>query len=120
MIVRVDDTQNWAGASSEGWRTGRQLSSIDGMPVSITDLIETADMPTKMVRDACKGNSAGNDNPLVWALRQERVYIVMRPLTLVRSESSASGLYSGLPLRLYRLIQILFPKPSSLAVRISW
>ena len=54
MIVRVDDIQNWAGASSEGYRTGRQLSSIDGMPVGITDLIETEDMPTKMGCDAFK------------------------------------------------------------------
>ena len=35
-------------ASSERWRAGKPLSPIDGMPVGIKDIIETADMPTEM------------------------------------------------------------------------
>src|SRR6266851_9960074 len=33
-------------ASTERWRAGRPLSPIDGMPIGIKDIIETADMPT--------------------------------------------------------------------------
>ena len=35
-----------ADASTERWRAGRPLSPIDGMPIGIKDIIETADMPT--------------------------------------------------------------------------
>ena len=36
-----------ADRASERWRAGRPLSPIDGMPVGIKDIIETADMPTE-------------------------------------------------------------------------
>ena len=35
-----------ADASTARWRNGKPLSPIDGMPVAIKDIIETADMPT--------------------------------------------------------------------------
>ena len=37
-----------AEASAARWRAGQPLSPIDGMPVGIKDIIETADMPTEM------------------------------------------------------------------------
>src|SRR5262245_1187334 len=37
-----------ADASSRRWRDQKPLSAIDGMPVGIKDIIETADMPTQM------------------------------------------------------------------------
>ena len=35
-----------ADASTARWRDGKPLSPIDGMPIAIKDIIETADMPT--------------------------------------------------------------------------
>ena len=36
-----------ADRSAARWRDGRPLSPIDGMPLGIKDIIETADMPTE-------------------------------------------------------------------------
>jgi Asp-tRNA(Asn)/Glu-tRNA(Gln) amidotransferase A subunit family amidase len=36
-----------ADLATERWRAGRSLSPIDGMPVAIKDIIETADMPLR-------------------------------------------------------------------------
>ena len=37
-----------ADAASRRWKEGRPLSAIDGMPLGVKDVIETADMPTGM------------------------------------------------------------------------
>ena len=58
-----------ADASAERWRAGRALSSIDGMPIGIKDLLETKDMPTEMGCEAYRGNFPKRDNAAVWALR---------------------------------------------------
>ena len=49
-----------ADQSTVRWREGRLLSPIDGMPVGIKDIIETADMPTE------------NGSPLFAGFRSER------------------------------------------------
>ena len=36
-----------ADAASRRWKEGRPLSPIDGMPIGVKDVIETADMPTE-------------------------------------------------------------------------
>ena len=36
-----------ADRSSERWQSGRPLSPIDGMPIGVKDIMETADMPTE-------------------------------------------------------------------------
>ena len=36
-----------ADQATKRWRDGKPLSKIDGMPVGIKDIIETADMPTE-------------------------------------------------------------------------
>ena len=37
-----------ASAAAERWRAGKPLSAIDGMPVGVKDMIDTADMVTGM------------------------------------------------------------------------
>ena len=44
--VNRDGARKAADASAARWRAGKPLSPIDGMPVAIKDIIETADMPT--------------------------------------------------------------------------
>ncbi len=51
------------------WRDGCPRSPIDGMPVSIKDLLETKDMPTQMGCAAYEGNFPKRDNAAVWTLR---------------------------------------------------
>ena len=81
VTLQANDARNQAYKSTIRWRTGRQLSSIDDMPIRIKDLIETEDMPTEMRCEAFKGNSPGNDNPLVWALRQAGCVILGKTVT---------------------------------------
>src|SRR5262249_24619313 len=46
VALNKEDAMRAADASSARWRNGRPLSPIDGMPIGIKDIIETADMPT--------------------------------------------------------------------------
>ena len=46
VTINRDGAVSAADASAARWRNGKPLSPIDGMPVAIKDIIETADMPT--------------------------------------------------------------------------
>ncbi len=70
-----------ADASSARWKSGKPLSSIDGMPLAIKDLLETKDMPTQMGCEAFKGNFPKRDNAAVWALRQAGAVILAKAVT---------------------------------------
>ncbi|TWT12582.1 amidase [Reyranella sp. CPCC 100927] len=70
-----------ADASAGRWKAGKPLSSIDGMPVAIKDLLETRDMPTEMGCAAMKGNFPKRDNAAVWALRQAGAVILAKTVT---------------------------------------
>lgn len=70
-----------ADASTTRWKAGKPLSSIDGMPVAIKDLLETKDMPTEMGCAAMKGNFPKRDNAGVWALRQAGAVILAKTVT---------------------------------------
>jgi Asp-tRNA(Asn)/Glu-tRNA(Gln) amidotransferase A subunit family amidase len=70
-----------ADASTARWKAGKPLSSVDGMPVAIKDLLETKDMPTEMGCAAMKGNFPKRDNAGVWALRQAGAVILAKTVT---------------------------------------
>ena len=61
-----------ADRSSARWRDGRPLSLIDGMPLGIKDIIETADMPTEQGSPLFVGWRTGRDAASVAALRITR------------------------------------------------
>ena len=46
VCTNLDDARAAADASTERWKSGSQISRIDGMPVGVKDVMETADMPT--------------------------------------------------------------------------
>ena len=48
--LNKDSARAAADASTARYKDGRTISSIDGMPISIKDLLETKDMPTQSVR----------------------------------------------------------------------
>ncbi|HEX2886830.1 amidase [Vineibacter terrae] len=86
-VVKALTAMNEAGAraaadaSAARWKAGKPLSSIDGMPIAIKDLLETRDMPTEMGCAAMKGNFPKRDNAAVWALRQAGAVILAKTVT---------------------------------------
>ena len=81
VTLKIETGRQQADESTQRWLEGRQLSIIDGMPIGIKDLIETFDMPTQMGCEAYNGYSPGNDNALVWALREAGCIIIGKTVT---------------------------------------
>lgn len=81
IAVNEDGARIAADASAARWKAGRPLSSIDGMPIAIKDLLETKDMPTQMGCDAYRGNFPKRDNAAVWALRQAGAVVLAKTVT---------------------------------------
>jgi Asp-tRNA(Asn)/Glu-tRNA(Gln) amidotransferase A subunit family amidase len=70
-----------ADRSAERWRAGRPLSPIDGMPLGIKDIIETADMPTEQGSPLFLGCRTGRDAASVAALREAGAVILGKAVT---------------------------------------
>jgi Asp-tRNA(Asn)/Glu-tRNA(Gln) amidotransferase A subunit family amidase len=70
-----------AEASSARWREGRPLSPIDGMPVAIKDIIETADMPTGQGSLLFEGHASHRDSASIHALREAGAVIIGKTTT---------------------------------------
>ncbi|MPZ47482.1 MAG: amidase [Betaproteobacteria bacterium] len=70
-----------AEGSSARWRDGRPLSPIDGMPVAIKDIIETADMPTGQGSLLFEGHKSRRDSASVHALREAGAVIIGKTTT---------------------------------------
>ena len=79
-----------ADAASERYRQGRPRSLIDGCPVAIKDIIETANMPTQMNSAIYRDWESGRDAACVYALRQSGAVIVGKTVT-TEFASGASG-----------------------------
>jgi Asp-tRNA(Asn)/Glu-tRNA(Gln) amidotransferase A subunit family amidase len=80
-----------ADRSTERWRAGRPLSQIDGMPVGIKDIIETADMPTEMGSPLFAGWRSAKDAASVVALRQAGAVILGKTVTTEFAASEPRG-----------------------------
>ena len=70
-----------ADASTARWHGGRPLSPVDGMPIGVKDIIETADMPTGMGSPLFAGRHSGRDAASVRALREAGALIVGKTVT---------------------------------------
>src|SRR5262249_11259977 len=70
-----------ADRSTARWRDGRPLSPIDGMPLGIKDIIETADMPTEQGSPLFVGCRTGRDAASVAALREAGAVILGKVVT---------------------------------------
>jgi Asp-tRNA(Asn)/Glu-tRNA(Gln) amidotransferase A subunit family amidase len=70
-----------AEASTRRWRDGAPLSDIDGMPIGVKDVIETADMPTQMGSPLYAGWRSHRDSASVYALREAGAVIVGKTVT---------------------------------------
>jgi Asp-tRNA(Asn)/Glu-tRNA(Gln) amidotransferase A subunit family amidase len=81
VVLNTDGARAAADASSARWKAGRPLSTIDGMPVAIKDLLETRDMPTDFGCAAYNRNETKRDNAAVWALREAGAVVFGKTVT---------------------------------------
>jgi Asp-tRNA(Asn)/Glu-tRNA(Gln) amidotransferase A subunit family amidase len=70
-----------ADESAARYRAGAPLSPIDGMPIAIKDIIETADLPTQFGSPVFAGWRGGRDSAAAWALRRAGAVIVGKAVT---------------------------------------
>lgn len=70
-----------ATKSSARWKTGIPLSPIDGMPIGIKDVIETAFLPTGQGSARFAGMRTGRDAAAVFALREAGAIILGKTVT---------------------------------------
>ena len=70
-----------ADASTARWRAGATLSLIDGMPIGIKDIMETADMATEQGSPLFVGWRGGRDAAAVAALREAGAVIIGKTVT---------------------------------------
>ncbi len=70
-----------ADAASGRWAEGHPISPIDGMPVGVKDIIETADMPTGMGSPLFADYQPRHDSASVRALREAGAVIVGKTVT---------------------------------------
>src|SRR5271166_4353555 len=80
-----------ADRSTERWRAGRPLSPIDGMPLGIKDIIETADMPTEQGSPLFVGWRTGRDAASVAALREAGAVILGKVVTTEFASTEPRG-----------------------------
>jgi Asp-tRNA(Asn)/Glu-tRNA(Gln) amidotransferase A subunit family amidase len=81
VMINRDGARQAADDSAKRWATGRPLSPIDGMPVAIKDIIETADMPTSQGSPMWEGADWKRDSASVHALREAGAVIIGKTTT---------------------------------------
>ena len=81
VTLNKDGAIKAADASTARWRAGKPLSPIDGMPIAIKDIIETADMPTGQGSPMWEGQESRRDSASVHALREAGAIILGKTTT---------------------------------------
>src|SRR6202047_3531166 len=91
VCTNLPDARAAADRATERWRAGRPLSPIDGMPIGIKDVIETADMPTEQGSPLFVGWRTGRDAASVAALREAGAVILGKVVTTEFAASEPRG-----------------------------
>jgi Asp-tRNA(Asn)/Glu-tRNA(Gln) amidotransferase A subunit family amidase len=81
VVINRDGARRAADDSAKRWLAGKPLSPIDGMPVAIKDIIETADMPTGQGTPMWEGTDWKRDSASVHALREAGAIIIGKTTT---------------------------------------
>ncbi len=79
--VDLEGARAAADRSSKRWQDGKALSPLDGMPLGIKDIIDTADQPTQMGSPLFDGYRPKSDAASVFALREAGGVIVGKTVT---------------------------------------
>src|SRR5438552_72932 len=48
VTLGLENARRAAEASAKRYREGKPLSAVDGMPIAVKDIMDTADLPTQM------------------------------------------------------------------------
>lgn len=81
VTTNLPNARAAADASAARYRAGQPLSTVDGLPIGIKDLYETADMPTQMNSPLFSGWYSGKDSAHVYTLRRGGAAIVGKTVT---------------------------------------
>ncbi len=81
VTVNPDAARAAADEASARWKDGRPLSAIDGMPVGVKDIMETADMATEQGSPLFAGWEGKRDAAAVAALREAGAVILGKTVT---------------------------------------
>ena len=81
VATNLNAARKVADEASERWKSGSTLSAIDGMPVGIKDIMETADMGTEQGSPLFTGWKGRRDCAAVFALREAGAVIVGKTVT---------------------------------------
>ena len=79
--LNTEGARKAADASTARWRDGKPLSAIDGMPIAVKDIIETADMPTGQGSPLWEGAMTRRDSASVHALREAGAIVIGKTTT---------------------------------------
>src|SRR5260370_241220 len=89
--LNLEGARAAADQSTARWRAGRPRSKIDGMPIGIKDIIETADMPTENGSPLFAGFRSERDGASVAALREAGAVIVGKTVTTEFASTEPRG-----------------------------
>jgi Asp-tRNA(Asn)/Glu-tRNA(Gln) amidotransferase A subunit family amidase len=81
VATNLDAARKAADESSRRWKSGSPLSAIDGMPVGIKDIMETADMGTEQGSALFVGWKGARDCAAVAGLREAGAVILGKTVT---------------------------------------
>ena len=81
VAVNKDGATRAADAATARWKMGKPLSPVDGMPIAIKDIIETADMPTGQGSPLWEGQESRRNSASVHALREAGAVIIGKTTT---------------------------------------
>jgi Asp-tRNA(Asn)/Glu-tRNA(Gln) amidotransferase A subunit family amidase len=81
VVLDREAAQQAAAESTARWQAGAPRSPIDGMPIGIKDIIETAGMPTGQGSERFAGTQTGRDAAAVLALREAGAVILGKTAT---------------------------------------
>jgi Asp-tRNA(Asn)/Glu-tRNA(Gln) amidotransferase A subunit family amidase len=91
VTLNLEAARVTADQSTKRWRKGNAISPIDGMPVGIKDIIETADMPTQNGSPLFDGFCSERDAASVAALREAGAVIIGKTVTTEFASTAPRG-----------------------------
>lgn len=81
VVTGPDAARAAADESTARWAAGEQLSPLDGMPVGVKDIMETASFPTEQGSPLFKGWKGARDCAAVAALREAGAIMIGKTVT---------------------------------------
>lgn len=80
--VNIEKARSAADASTKRYQHGRELSSIDGMPIGIKDMLATKDLPTRKGSPLFENDhTKQEDDPCVQALKAAGAIVLGKTVT---------------------------------------